>query len=85
MIATLTGRLAVALTRFAYRHGRHVYLSTSCLHGDCGYCQTQARRYDGTTKISAVCKFCSEDAGNDEGRTHAHGGGCVCRCHRKGL
>ncbi|MFD9630106.1 hypothetical protein [Streptomyces violascens] len=90
MIPALVGRLAVALTRWAHRHGQHIYLSTGCLHGgadhsDPGhvYCQTQARRYDGTTKISAVCKFCSEGAGDDDG--HGHGGACVCRCHREGL
>lgn len=75
MIATLTGRIAVALTRFAYRHGHHTYLSTGCLHGDHAYCQTQARRYDGTTKTAAVCKFCDE--GDD------HGGHCVCHCHQE--
>ena len=75
MIAELAGRLAVALTRWSYRHGHHAYLSTSCLHDECGYCQTQAKRYDGTTKISAVCKFCTERG--------EHGGGCVCRCHRE--
>lgn len=45
----------------------HVYLSTGCLHGDHDYCQTEARRYDGTTKIAGTCKFCGEP--------------CVCPCH----
>lgn len=45
----------------------HRYLSTGCLHGDHDYCQTEARRYDGTTKIAATCKFC--------------GAPCVCECH----
>lgn len=69
MIPVLIGRLAVTLTRFAYRHGHHEYLSTGCLHGDHAYCQTQARRYDGTTKTAAVCKFCSA--------------GCQCLCHHE--
>lgn len=54
----------------------HVYLSTGCLHGDTAlpdgrtgheYCQTDARRYDGTHKTAATCKFCSSP--------------CVCPCH----
>lgn len=83
MIARFIGRTGAALTRLAYRHGHHTYLSTGCLHGDLvlpdgrtghDYCRTQARRYDGTTKAAAVCKFCSE-----LGRPgHGH---CVCPCH----
>lgn len=62
-------RIAVLLQRAAHRTaGRHVYLSTGCLHGDHGYCQTEARRYDGTTKKPSVCKFCEAK--------------CICRCHR---
>jgi hypothetical protein len=75
VIPQLAGRIAVALTVWAHRHGHHRYLSTGCLHGDHAYCQTQARRYDGTVKTAAVCKFCSE--GDDRG------GSCVCHCHRE--
>lgn len=66
MIARLIGRLAVALTRLAHRLGVHVYLSTSCLHGDDEYC----RNHTGLSgqKTPAQCKF---DAAP-----------CVCRCHR---
>ncbi|MFD5697490.1 hypothetical protein [Streptomyces lasiicapitis] len=54
----------------------HVYLSTGCHHGDTvlpdgrtghGYCQTEAQRYDGTTKIAGTCKVC--------------GARCICPCH----
>jgi hypothetical protein len=46
--------------------GRHVYLSTGCLHGDCAYCK-------GMTGVAGVkrpgeCKGCE-----------AH---CICPCHR---
>ncbi|WP_055563645.1 hypothetical protein [Streptomyces atriruber] len=47
--------------------GRHLYLSTGCQHGDHEYCQTEARRYDGTVKIPGQCKFCQSL--------------CICRCH----
>jgi hypothetical protein len=45
----------------------HIYLSTGCLHGDHAYCQMEARRYDGSTKTAATCKFCASP--------------CVCLCH----
>lgn len=54
----------------------HVYLSTGCIHGDTvlpdgrtghEYCQTEAQRYDGTTKVAATCKVC--------------GSPCTCPCH----
>lgn len=53
--------LATAVT------GRHVYLSTGCLHGDHGYCA-------GTVGVAgrkrpATCKKCVA-------------GGCRCSCHR---
>lgn len=47
----------------------HIYLSTGCLHGDHTYCQVEARRYDGSTKTAATCKFCASP--------------CVCPCHRE--
>ncbi|WP_138964233.1 hypothetical protein [Streptomyces sp. YIM 121038] len=56
--------------------GAHVYLSTGCHHGDTvipdgrtghEYCQTEARRYDGTTKVAGTCKVC--------------GARCICPCH----
>lgn len=45
----------------------HDYLSTGCLHGDHEYCKKEARRYDGTEKVAACCKFC--------------GAPCICTCH----
>ncbi|MFJ1993002.1 hypothetical protein [Streptomyces asiaticus] len=59
--------VAAALTRAAHRiAGRHVYLSTGCLHGEHGYCQ----KHTGLSgaKTPAVCKFCKSP--------------CVCSCHR---
>jgi len=47
--------------------GVHRYLSTGCLHGDHEYCKVEARRYDGSIKTAATCKFC--------------GSPCVCWCH----
>lgn len=46
--------------------GRHLYLSTGCLHGDHDYCAGRA----GTAGVKrpAECKFCRA--------------GCRCRCHR---
>lgn len=46
----------------------HTYLSTSCLHGEHGYCKANTGAQG--DKIPAVCKFC-----------HA---GCVCACHATG-
>jgi hypothetical protein len=54
----------------------HEYLSTSCLHGEHGYCQskTGSTRADWAKvewpKVPASCKFC--------------GAPCVCPCHRPG-
>lgn len=45
---------------------RHVYLSTSCYHGDHLYCQTGVRG-DGCAKRPAQCKFCDAR--------------CICDCH----
>lgn len=57
----------------------HLYLSTACLHAVLDdnpdlhdYCATDSRRYDGTHKIAASCKFC-EPPGS---------GKCVCLCHQ---
>jgi hypothetical protein len=47
----------------------HEYLSTSCLHGEHGYCQSGTGS-NGTTewaKTPASCKFC--------------GASCICPCH----
>jgi len=68
VIAHLIGRIAVTLTRLAHRLGVHVYLSTSCLHGQHDYCQ-QHTGLSGA-KTPARCKFCPDD------------GRCVCACHR---
>ena len=51
----------------------HEYLSTSCLHGEHGYCQSQTGTNGDTewVKAPAVCKFCSAP--------------CVCPCHGSGV
>lgn len=61
-------------------HGHHVYLSTACLHGRDehrdeierewlhGRCATDARRYDGSHKVAATCKYCQSP--------------CLCDCHQ---
>jgi hypothetical protein len=60
--------ITVALQRLAHRIvGRHVYLSTGCLHGDHGYCQNMTGLAG--AKRPATCKHC--------------GAKCVCRCHRE--
>ncbi|MGW5197332.1 hypothetical protein [Streptomyces spiralis] len=46
----------------------HVYLSTSCLHGQHGYCQSHTGQSG--TKTPAQCKFCATP--------------CVCPCHQPG-
>jgi hypothetical protein len=43
----------------------HVYLSTSCFHGDHNYCKRETGLLG--TKIPSVCKFCQAP--------------CVCQCH----
>ena len=61
-------RLAAALQRLAHRiAGRHVYLSTGCLHGDHGYCQSMTGLNG--AKRPGECKHC--------------GARCRCRCHRE--
>lgn len=45
----------------------HVYLSTSCYHGDHVYCRAGVRG-DGKAKRPATCKFCDSR--------------CICSCHR---
>lgn len=47
----------------------HVYLSTSCLHGEHGYCRSATGSNDSTqwAKTPASCKFC--------------GAPCICECH----
>jgi len=46
----------------------HHYLSTGCLHGEHGYCQT-GKTKGGVTKAPAQCKFCRAP--------------CVCDCHQE--
>lgn len=46
--------------------GRHVYLSTGCLHGDCAYCQGMTGACG--SKRPAECKGCAA--------------GCIHSCHR---
>jgi hypothetical protein len=48
--------------------GEHVYLSTSCLHGEHGYCASMTGMQG--AKRPATCKFC--------------GAKCQCRCHTAG-
>jgi hypothetical protein len=45
----------------------HRYLSTGCLHGKHGYCQSD--RGSAGDKIPAKCKFCDAQ--------------CRCPCHRQ--
>ena len=45
----------------------HVYLSTSCLHGECGYCKAESGMAG--PKKPAQCKFCAAP--------------CVCPCHQE--
>lgn len=56
MIARAIGWLAVCLTRAAHRLGTHRYLSTSCLHGEHDYCQSNTGL--GGAKKPSRCKFC---------------------------
>lgn len=44
----------------------HVYMSTSCLHGEHGYCQSDTSAAGG--KVPAQCKFCAAP--------------CICGCHK---
>lgn len=46
----------------------HVYLSTSCFHGDHNYCKRETGLLG--TKIPGVCKFCEAP--------------CICSCHSEG-
>lgn len=46
---------------------RHVYLSTSCFHGDHNYCKRETGLIG--TKTPACCKFCAAP--------------CICECHRE--
>ncbi|SFD13623.1 hypothetical protein [Streptomyces aidingensis] len=67
LIAQLTGWLG------AVEPGRHIYLSTSCLHGRHGRCSAPTATSDHGetwTKTPSVCKFCKSP--------------CVCPCHPKG-
>lgn len=45
----------------------HVYLSTSCLHDEHEYCQSETGLLG--QKVPASCKFCKAD--------------CICPCHAK--
>ncbi|MGW4493806.1 hypothetical protein [Streptomyces sp. NPDC004376] len=44
----------------------HTYLSTACLHGEHGYCQSNTGRSG--AKVPASCKWCQA--------------ACTCSCHR---
>ena len=68
-MANVRAGLAAVLA-IVERPDPHRYLSTGCLHGEHAYCQTEARRYDGTTKTAATCKFCAAP--------------CICECHQGG-
>jgi hypothetical protein len=46
----------------------HVYLSTSCFHGDHNYCKRETGLLG--NKIPGVCKFCQAP--------------CICQCHSEG-
>jgi hypothetical protein len=47
----------------------HRYLSTACLHNIHDDCDIDTRRYDGTRKTAATCKYCPAP--------------CVCPHHKK--
>lgn len=60
-------RLAAALQRLTHHlAGRHVYLSTGCLHDDHDYCQSMTGLNG--AKRPGECKHCAAR--------------CICRCHR---
>jgi hypothetical protein len=62
-------RIAAHLQAAAHRlAGRHLYLSTGCLHGRHDYCQAMTGHAG--AKRPAECKFC--------------GARCVCACHQSG-
>lgn len=58
-------RMAIVTYSSHLEGQEHRYLSTSCLHGEHGYCQSNTGAQG--DKIPAVCKFC--------------GAGCICPCH----
>jgi hypothetical protein len=67
-IETLRQELAEArATSYLNPDGSHRYWASACIHDDHATCQTEAVRYDGTTKTPAQCKTC--------------GSPCVCDCH----
>lgn len=49
-------------------HGRHLYLSTACLHGNHRHCQNELTM-SGKPKQPHICKFCDSL--------------CVCPCHQE--
>jgi len=57
-----------AYNSYMEQHGQHRYLSTGCLHGEHGYCQSNTGSQG--QKIPAQCKFCQAP--------------CVCSCHLPG-
>lgn len=67
MIANLRQATARILMRAAHWiAGTHVYLSTSCHHGEHAYCQSHTGLSG--AKRAGFCKFCDAR--------------CTCRCHR---
>lgn len=66
MIGHIVGAFAVRLTQLAHRLGAHVYLSTSCLHDQHDYCQSNTGLAG--AKKPKSCKFCPA--------------GCICPCHK---
>jgi hypothetical protein len=58
----------MAYNVYSEQHSGHRYLSTGCLHGEHGYCQSNTGSQG--QKTPAVCKFCSSP--------------CVCSCHLPG-
>lgn len=64
-----TARNAImAYNVYAEQRSGHRYLSTGCLHGEHGYCQSNTGSQG--QKTPAVCKFCQAP--------------CVCSCHLPG-
>jgi hypothetical protein len=58
---------AEKVAQILFVDGRHMYLSTSCLHDLHVECRINSKRYDGSFKAAGTCKHC-----------HAP---CICPCH----
>ncbi|MFH8405516.1 hypothetical protein ACH4FX_12185 [Streptomyces sp. NPDC018019] len=66
LVARLAVAVAVYLDKQTSGDAPHRYLSTGCLHGEHGYCQSSTG--SNGTKVPATCKFCAAP--------------CECPCHQ---